>query len=143
LQLACCFFGATMELKKVALRLLKKEVSKAKDTASKVRLLREALRNRYPDATLFIIVGWDTFEASWDSQSSPEYVYRAYFSKDRSLQEMDRIQPKEDNPIADRYYLVQGTMQELTEGKLKGRQFSSWEEEIILSNLFLELEQIS
>jgi len=132
-----------MELKKVALRLLKKEISKAKDNASKVRLLREALRNRYPDATLFIILGWDTFEASWDPQGSPGYVYRAYFSKDRGLQEMGRIQPKEDNSIADRYYLVQGTMQELTEGKLRGQQFSPWEEEIILSNLFLELEQIS
>ena len=132
-----------MELKKVALGLLKKEVSKAKDTASEVRLLREALRNRYPDATLFIIFGWDTFEASWDPQGSPGYVYRAYFSKDRSLQEMNRIQPKEDNPIADRYYLEQSTIQELTEGKLKGRQFSPWEEEIILSNLFLELKESS
>ena len=132
-----------MELKKVELRLLKTEISKAKDNASKVRLLREALRNQYPDATLSIILGWDVFETSWDAESSPWYVYRAYFRKDRSLQEMKRLQPPNDNPIADRYYLVQGTMQELAEGKVKGRQFSPREVETILSNLFLDLEQIS
>ncbi|MBN2291798.1 MAG: hypothetical protein JXM70_05195 [Pirellulales bacterium] len=127
-----------------ALRLLKKEISKEEDNESKVRLLREALRNRYPDATLFIIMGWDTFEASWDPESSPGYVYRAYFSKDRSLQEMKRLQPKEDNPVADRYYLIQGTMQELTEGKLEVRQFSPWDVETrILGKLFLELRKIS
>jgi len=138
------FLGwATVELKKDALRLLKKEISKGKDNASKLRLLRETLRNQYPDATLFIIRGWDTFEASWDPESSPWYVYRSYFSKGRSLQEMKRLQAKEHNPIADRYYLVQSTMQELTEGKLKGRKFSPREVETILVNLFVELKEIS
>jgi len=129
-----------MELKKDTLRLLKKEISKAKDNESKLRLLRKTLENRYPDAALFIIRGWDTFEASWDPESSPWYIYRAYFNKGRSLQEMKRLQPKEDNPIADRYYLVQGTMQELTEAKLKGRKLSHWEVETILVKLFSELK---
>ena len=132
-----------MELNKDELRLLKKEISKAKDNASKLRLLRKTLRNRYPDAALFIILGWDTFEASWDPESSPQYVYGAYFNKGRSLQEMKRLQPKEDNPIADRYYLVQSTMQELTEAKVKGRKFSPWEVETILVKLFSELKKIS
>ena len=132
-----------MELNKDELRLLKKEISKAKENASKLRLLRKTLRNRYPDAALFIILGWDTFEASWDPESSPQYVYGAYFNKVRSLQEMKRLQPKEDNPIADRYYLVQSTMQELTEAKVKGRKFSPWEVETILVKLFSELKKIS
>lgn len=65
------FFVSIMELKKDSLRLLWKEISKAKDNASKLLLLREALENRYPNATLFVIQGWDTFEASWDPESSP------------------------------------------------------------------------
>jgi len=132
-----------MELKKDALGRLKEEVSKGKDNEAKLRLFRETLLNQYPDATLFIIRGWDTFDASWDPESEPWYVYRAYFSKGRSLQEMKRLQAEEDNPIADRYYLVQGTVQELTEGKLKGREFSPWEVESILVNLFFELKKIS
>ena len=132
-----------MELKKEALRRLKEEVSKGKDNEAKLRILRETFLNHYPDATLFIIRGWDTFDASWDPESEPWYVYRAYFSKGRSLQEMKRLQAEEDNPIADRYYLVQGTLQELTEGKLKGREFSPWDVETILVHLFLELKEIS
>jgi hypothetical protein len=132
-----------MELKKDALRLLKKEISKAKDDASKLRLLREALQKRYPNATLFLIQGWDTFEASWDPESSPWYVHGAYFSKDRSLQEIKRIQSKEENSIADRYYLVQVTTRELTEAKLEGRHFTPWELETIAGSLFLELEKTS
>ena len=136
-------FMSIMELKKDALRLLRKEISKEKDNASKLRLLREALENRYPNATLFILQGWDTFEASWDRESSPQYVHGAYFSKDRSLQEMKRIQPKEEHSIADRYYLVQVTTRELTGAKSEGRHFTPWEVETIVSSLFVELENTS
>jgi hypothetical protein len=132
-----------MELKKETLRLLRKEISKEKDDASKVRILQKLLLNRYPQATLFLVQGWDTFEASWDPESSPSYVHGAYFSKNRSLQEIKRLQPKEYNPIADRYYLVQVTTRELTEAKLQGRQLSRWDLETIFGTLFLELEKIS
>ena len=132
-----------MELKKDVLGQLKEEMSKGKDNEAKLRLLRETLLNQYPNATLFIIRGWDTFDASWDPESEHWYIYRAYFSKDRTLQEIKRLQAEEDNPIADRYYLIQGTLQELTEGKLKGREFSPWDVETILVHLFLELKEIS
>lgn len=143
LWLTCYPFVSTMELKKAELSLLRKEISKAEDDASKVRLLREALKNRYPHATLFLIRGWDTFEASWDSESSPWYVHGAYFSKDRSLQEIKRLQPEENNPIADRYYLVQVTTRELTEAELESLHLSPWDLEKIFSSLFLELEKMS
>jgi hypothetical protein len=136
-------FVSIMELKRDSLRLLRKEISKAKGDESKTCLLRETLKSRYPNAMLFVIQGWDTFEASWDPESSPSYIHGAYFSKARSLKEIKRLQPKEDNPIADRYYLVQVTTQELTEATLEGRKFTPWELEGIFSSLFLELENIS
>jgi hypothetical protein len=131
-----------MELNKETLKLLKKEISKEKNNASKVRLLRKALLNRYPQATLFLAQGWDTFEASWDPESSPSYVRGAYFSKKRGLQEIKKIQPKKYNPIADQYYLVQITMRELTEAKIQGRQLSRGDIDTIFGSLFLELEKI-
>ena len=136
-------FVSIMELKRDSLRLLRKEISKAKGDASKTRLLRETLKSSYPNAILFVIQGWDTFEASWDPESSPSYIHGAYFSKARSLEEIKRLQPKEDNPIADRYYLVQVTTQELTEAKPEGRHFTPWELETIFSSLFLELKKNS
>jgi hypothetical protein len=131
-----------MELNKETIKLLRKEISKEKNNASKVRLLRKVLLNRYPQATLFLVQGWDTFEASWDPESSPSYVHGAYFSKNRALQEIKRIQSKKYNPIADRYYLVQVTMRELTEAKIQGRQLSRGDLDTIFGSLFLELEKI-
>jgi hypothetical protein len=132
-----------VELTKEALKLLKKEVFKEGDYASKLCLLREALRDRHQDAILFIIMGWDTFEASFDPESSAWYVHGAYFSKDRSLEQMKRLQPKADNLIADQYCLVQGTMQELMEGRPEGRKSSPLETESILEKLLLEIQEIS
>ena len=131
-----------MELNKETIKLLRKEISKKKNNTSKVRLLRKVLLNRYPQATLFLVRGWDTFEASWDPESSPSYIHGAYFSKNRALQEIKRIQPKEYNPIADRYYLVQITTGELTEAKTQGRQLSRGDLDTLFDSLFLELEKI-
>ena len=132
-----------MELNKETLQLLKKEISKEKNNTLKVRLLRKTLLNRYPQVTLFLVQGWDTFEASWDPESSPWYVHGAYFSKNRGLQEIKRIQPKKYNPIADQYCLVQVTTRELTDTKIQGRQLSRGDLDTIFGSLFLELEKIS